>query len=196
MRTGMVEMDTARIERAKALLPRIEQELAALPNEGDIPTMNEQGRVYVRRMLLLRLLSEMLNVGSPLVEARRKLDDAEAWADTLRACQIEFEAALARLESLPWEQRRVSERQEEALRWSLRILQDGPEPGTDTMPTLLGSWLDAHGVRPIDGRLIAGRGGLRFVQARIETLAKERAEAEQRAESMLQAAEDHLAATV
>jgi hypothetical protein len=149
--------------------------LASLPDENRLAVPAERDDVWNKR----RLLNAFLNsITSPLESRVAKLDrriaDRKHWHAMLTAMRLDLEKSLAQIEAAG---RNSDYRLDQALRVSLRMIQNGADPD-EMFATPLMSWLQKNGIFPLPGTSnhLAGRGGLRFVESELVELDKERDE--------------------
>lgn len=162
-------------------LAEIDTELAALPDEDDIGAPNERIRVWDKRQALTRRRMALMNLLDRVNSIGPRFEPLREWRDALNAVRVEFERELAEIEDQP------SSRRTEALRESLRILQNGPNHlgGPEFVPEILYAALARRGARPEQGRMFNGRGGLRRVEARLAALDAEQDDARSQLEVAL-----------
>jgi hypothetical protein len=158
------------VEQARALLTQLQTQIAALGDPGDIAAPNERLRALEQRRVLTGM-SDMLTraVRSATDDhVTRRITALREWHQLLLNCQDEFEHRLASLEALPNDDRLSRFREEDGLRQSLSILQQGPPyaGAGEVLPTLLGEWLSAH-TTSNRGRFFDGRWGLRYTAQQI-----------------------------
>jgi len=115
---------------------------------GDQTSPNAQERAYVERHTFMSRLKRFQNVWTEVTRQTAKIDELRLTRDVLLAAKIQFERILGALEVLPDEQRRLSWREEEAIRASLKAIHYGIEywgPGREGIPGPLGEFLRRQG---------------------------------------------------
>jgi hypothetical protein len=177
MKTTTTTSENDLLDRAQDAVATLSAHIDSLPQEGDLATPTERERVYVQRSTSISLRSGVVSALQSYKEFKPRLETLRLWADTLRACQIEFERALTTLEDLPTSEQDRMRRDIDNLTESLRIIVNGPSNigGGEITTPILYTWLESHGVRADHGQMFAGRGGLRRTQERIDALQAERA---------------------
>lgn len=187
-------------DRTRQLLDAITLMQRAVPLHADLATANEQEAAFAQREKLSSYRSIVQNARDRYRDVALKLEPMRLTFNLFRACQIEFEKALADCEALPVAEHITIQKQMDTLRESLRILRNGPNTlgGPEFMPTLLWTRLQYHGARPEPGAqgLFEGRGGLLFQVERITRLEAERDAASKELESVLASAEKALLVNV
>jgi hypothetical protein len=176
MKTTTTTTENDLLERAQDAVATLSAHIDSLPNEGDLATPNERERVYVQRSTYIGLRGSVANAAQRYKAFTPKLEALRLWADTLQACQIEFERALSTLEGLPTSEQDRMRRDIDNLKESLRVIVNGPPSmgGYESIPTVLYTWLESHGMKSDHGQMFAGRGGLRNAQQRLADLQAER----------------------
>jgi hypothetical protein len=136
---------TARADERKAALTTA---YANAPDPGDQTSPNAQERAYVARQTYMSRLSRLGSAIDQLTRHEPKVEELRLTRDVLLAAKIQFERILGALEVLPDAERRLSWREEEAIRASLRAIDCGIEyfgPGREGIPGPLGDFLRRQG---------------------------------------------------
>jgi hypothetical protein len=121
---------------------------ANAPDPGEQTSPNAQERAYVVRSTYQSRLSRLGSAMNQLTRQQPKIDELRLTRDHLLAARIKFERILGALELLPDAERRLSWREEEAIRASLRAVCYGIEywgPGREAIPAPLGDFLRQQG---------------------------------------------------
>jgi hypothetical protein len=118
------------------------------PDPGDQTSPNAQERSYAKRHSYMSRRSRLQNAADQLARQEPKIEELRLTRDVLLAAKIRFERVLTALEVLPDDQRRLSWREEEAIRASLKAICYGIEywgPGREAIPAPLGDFLRQQG---------------------------------------------------
>ena len=179
--------DEALIEQTRTALTSLTEQPLALPDEGDLATPNERQRVWQQRQTLNKHHVNVTTRLNLFAAIGPRIDPLRMRGYSYRAVQIELKKALAELEAIK-EPHGGLTRQMEMVRESLRILDYGPGSGPEFMHDLLYNRLQTHGIKPVQGRVFNGNGGLVSVDAQLVALEKDHTEARRHLVSAVEAA--------
>ena len=163
------------LERAETVETRLRARLDRLPDEKEAPNERLRDAVYAEALNGRSVAGSLRNLITNVRQPKKSLnlEPLEAWRDLLVGATTHFETQLAAFELLPEAEQRHRYTEISAVRFALRVIQNGDFSEEGESP-LANEWLKQAGLKPEWGQVspFSGRGGLRMVTRRIADVEK------------------------